>query len=139
MIVIVTMSKCILKFDGASKFNPGPSGTGYEIVVGGEQVETGGRSLGKATCNEAEYTALIDGLEALKRLGIQSAEVYGDSALVCNQISGIWKVKKQNLIGLWKRAVELKNELGVKKIEHIPRSENAVADCLASNYAIACK
>jgi ribonuclease HI len=126
----------ILKFDGSSQPNPGPSGCGYEITLNGDQVEIKGRSIGFATINEAEYLGLIDGFEALKRLGIREAEVYGDSMLVCKQVSGLWKVKAENLKGLWKKAVDLKTELGIVKIEHIPRKENTVADRMAKESVV---
>ena len=42
--------------------------------------------LGHATNNEAEYAALILGLEAAQALGIRRLEVKGDSKLVIEQV-----------------------------------------------------
>ena len=42
--------------------------------------------LGRATNNEAEYNALILGLEGARALGIQQLEVKGDSKLIIEQV-----------------------------------------------------
>lgn len=42
--------------------------------------------LGRATNNEAEYGALILGLEAARALGIQRIQVKGDSKLIIEQV-----------------------------------------------------
>ena len=54
----------ILYFDGASRGNPGPSGAGVLIVKDNEEIWSKSKWLGiKKTNNEAEYEALIVGLE----------------------------------------------------------------------------
>ena len=52
-------------------------------------------SVDIATNNEAEYTGLIIGLQKAIEQGIQELEVYGDSNLVVNQVSGFWRLKVQ--------------------------------------------
>ena len=44
------------------------------------------RFLGRATNNEAEYRALIMGLEAAQALGIRRLQVKGDSKLIIEQV-----------------------------------------------------
>lgn len=52
------------------------------------QVGTVARFLGRATNNEAEYQALIMGLEAAQALGIRRLQVKGDSKLIIEQVRG---------------------------------------------------
>ena len=134
-------TKYTLKFDGASRSNPGWAGCGYEISIQTDyylvQCKTGGKSLGKATNNVAEYEGLIMGLERLLDFPRGSwIDVCGDSALVVNQVNCVWKVKTPHLIPYWNRVMELKNKLNISSIKYIPREQNRVADAIASNYAV---
>jgi len=53
----------VVKFDGGARpSNPGPAAIGY-IVETDDWTKEGSDHLGKATNNEAEYHALIRGLE----------------------------------------------------------------------------
>jgi len=61
----------ILHTDGAARGNPGPAAIGVVISdPGGKEIEAFGEVIGHATNNEAEYRALLRGLER--------AAVYGD-------------------------------------------------------------
>lgn len=70
-------STYLLRFDGGSRGNPGPSGAGivlYEEKKGQglEEVMADALWLGASgTNNEAEYKGLIAGLQAAKRIGIK--------------------------------------------------------------------
>ena len=122
--------------DGAARGNPGPAGAGAVLFD-----ETGGvlaeltRSLGHATNNVAEYSALILGLEEARRRGIDEIDVRMDSLLVVRQMQGMWKIKHPGLRPLALRAGALLAEFPRRSIEHVPREENAHADEL-SNRAI---
>ena len=48
--------------DGASRSNPGDASIGVSISLDGKEIHTISRNIGIATNNEAEYQALIDGL-----------------------------------------------------------------------------
>ncbi|HAV92899.1 TPA: hypothetical protein DCW38_06945 [candidate division WOR-3 bacterium] len=56
--------KAVLKFDGGSRGNPGPSACAYEIDFDGEKI-CKGILLGEATNNYAEWMGLLNGLEEL--------------------------------------------------------------------------
>ena len=45
----------------------------------------------------AKYEACIVGIEALRELGVNEAEVFGDSTLVIAQMQKLWKVKEEHL------------------------------------------
>jgi len=78
---------------------------------------------------------LIFGLKGALELGIKSLSVYGDSLLVINQITGLYKVKSDSLLELHKEAVELKTHFDYIEFNHVYRENNKRADEL-SNLAL---
>lgn len=85
------------------------------------------------TNNVAEYNALKEGiLNYLKLGGKGPFQVYGDSKLVINQMSGKWKVKNQNLAVIKEEIASIikKHDLKVK-FDWVPREQNSTADRLA--------
>ena len=59
------------------------------------------------TNNEAEYEALIAGLEVALEMGIQNLEVFGDSQLVISQVKGEFQTLKLELWEYRKKVMEL--------------------------------
>ena len=51
----------------------------------------------QTTNNEAEYEALLKGLELAKSLGAKSIVVQGDSQLIINQVNGICEAKEDRM------------------------------------------
>ena len=130
----------LLQFDGASNPNPGPSGSAYvlysPIEVEKENyvrkpIQEGYIYIPHATNNEAEYKAIILGMEQAHELNIEHIEIEGDSNLVVNQVLGNWKAKEPNIIPLVTKARNLYQTFKTKKIRHIPREENKDADVLS--------
>lgn len=128
--------RLILYADGAARGNPGPAGAGAVLFdESGAVVAELTRSLGRATNNVAEYSALILGLEEAQRRGATAIDVRMDSKLVVEQMRGLWKIKHPGLIPLALRAGELLASFPDRTIVHVPREENTHADML-SNRAI---
>ena len=126
----------ILDNDKRSKSNPGIAGAGAVIYKFNKEISNKIQFVGNSsTNNEAEYTGLIIGLKDAINLGIKDLIVEGDSLLVINQMNGIYKVKSENLIELYKEATSLKNQFDYILFKHIYRSSNKRADEL-SNLAI---
>jgi ribonuclease HI len=131
-----------LFFDGASKQNPGPSGAGWILLNEDDDALAFGWSyLGdSSTNNEAEYTALIRGLEHLVTQSEPcTVSIFGDSKLVVEHVKGGWKCKAANLKpllgqvrGLQARLKELDHTV---TFSHIGRDANTLADKL-SNLAV---
>lgn len=121
----------IVEFDGASRGNPGPAGIGYRVLPDGEGVE-GHEYIGEATNNEAEYTALIRGLESALEKGYTDVIAEGDSQLVVRQVRGQYNVGADNLIPLYEEVQELVEEFDRFEIRHVKRSKNEGADDLAN-------
>jgi len=70
--------------DGAS--NSKGAGVGIVLVTPEGTILKQGIRLGfKASNNEAEYEALIAGLQKAQTLGAKQLQVFGDSQLVSNQ------------------------------------------------------
>lgn len=122
-----------LEFDGASKGNPGRAGAGA-ILKGpdGTVVCQLTRGVGIATCNFAEYQALIMGLQAALDRGIHHIKAQGDSKLVCSQVMGTWKVHSPNLSTSFAEAMKLKERFQSFSIQHVYREFNSAADTLAN-------
>lgn len=120
-----------VEFDGASRGNPGPAGIGYRVLEGGEGIE-GHEFIGEATNNEAEYTALIRGLECALEQGHSTVIAEGDSQLVVRQVRGQYNVGAENLIPLYEEARELVRKFDDFEIRHVKRSRNEGADDLAN-------
>ena len=100
-----------LQFDGCSKSNPGIAGAGAVIYKFNKEISNKIQFVGNSsTNNEAEYTGLIIGLKDAINLGIKELTVEGDSLLIINQMNGIYKVKSENLIELYKEETKLKSQ-----------------------------
>ncbi|HEY8657369.1 MAG TPA: ribonuclease HI family protein [Candidatus Limnocylindria bacterium] len=123
----------VLYADGAARGNPGPAGSGAALVApDGTVIAELTRFLGHATNNVAEYTALIIGLEAAARLGIDHLDIRMDSLLVVQQMKGLWRIKHPGLKPLALQAGALLAGFPSRTIEHIPRERNGIADALAN-------
>ncbi|MBN2267075.1 MAG: ribonuclease HI family protein [Candidatus Babeliaceae bacterium] len=124
-----------LNIDGVARNNPGPAGAGICIFKDDQLLEAHGFYLGALTNNEAEYSALVIGLALIAKLVSRGDRivVVSDSELLIRQLTGVYRVKKKELLHLYNRAQALVEELrqrGVKDItfRHVPRDENRCAD-----------
>lgn len=126
------MDRLEIYIDGASKGNPGPAGIGVVICRKGETIKNISRYIGRATNNFAEYSALIQGLEEAITLKADSLVIYSDSQLVCRQIKKEYKVRNDNIKGLFLRAEKMLLAFKEITVKNIPREENRGADKLAN-------
>ena len=119
--------------DGASRGNPGPSGAGVVLLDDkGEQILELSRYLDDGTNNEAEYRALVRGLEAAAEIGVRRIEIFLDSELVVKQLSGKYKVRNARLRSLFDQAVSILRQFDDYGIFHVGREQNQQADRLAN-------
>ncbi|HEY8477646.1 MAG TPA: ribonuclease HI family protein, partial [Chloroflexota bacterium] len=109
----MTLQSWRILFDGGSLNNPGRGYGSYEIRGPDLPPRVERLDFGDGvTNNEAEYRALLAGLEDLRRLlqrrGVAPGEValtvQGDSQLVINQLAGRWRVRTPHLRALHERA-----------------------------------
>jgi ribonuclease HI len=120
----------ILYFDGCSKGNPGPAGSGA-LIKSDIILWSDCEYIGTTTNNVAEYKGLILGLKQLKVLNINKVIVKGDSMLVINHMTGKYKVNAPHLILLYNEAKELIKDIEVTFL-YIERLQNKEADHLAN-------
>jgi ribonuclease HI len=119
--------------DGAARGNPGPAGLGLVLEdEEGMRLWGGHRYVGTATNNQAEYLALIEGLQEAARWNPDRLEVYMDSQLVVEQLAGRYRVKNPDLRPLHARALALLGSFRDSVVRHVPREKNRGADALAN-------
>ena len=75
------------------------------------------------TSNEAEYLAVIRGLEWAVELGLREVLVRSDSMLVVWQVEGEWRIKAAHLRPLCDRVWELMDLFADVQLEWVPRKE----------------
>lgn len=122
-----------IQTDGGSRGNPGPAGLG--VVIKDEQgtiVEEHARYLGKMTNNQAEYLAVIVGLERCAALGATEVEVVADSELLIKQAKGEYRVKNPDLQTRFREMKGFEAQIGKVKYRHVRREYNTEADALAN-------
>ena len=88
-----------LYFDGAYKSKEGRAAAGIVVFnpLKEKVMERGMVLLNVSSNNEAEYAALILGLEWCVSNEISRLNVYGDSMLIVKQVQGIWSCKSDKL------------------------------------------
>ncbi|GKD51789.1 reverse transcriptase domain-containing protein [Tanacetum coccineum] len=84
-----------------------------------------------ATNNEAEYEALIAGLQIAEQIGVKKLQVNIDSRLVANQVNGTYIAKEPGMIKYLKMFKNLANTFKEFPIKQVPRGENKKADALS--------
>ncbi len=128
----------ILHVDGGARGNPGPSGAGVVLrTVDGRSVLEAGYWLGRMTNNQAEYRALILGLEAALERGAREIKAFGDSELIVKQVLGQYKVKAGPLKTLHGEVLDLFARFDDWTLQHVRREANSRADELV-NLALDC-
>lgn len=133
------MGKIIIYTDGGSKGNPGPAGIGVVIAdAKGNVMKKYANFIGIRTNNEAEYEAVIFGLQKIKALlgkeKIKNTKIEFrlDSQLVARQLNGRYKIEEEKLFPLFIKIWNLKMNFGPIKFSEIPREKNKEADRLAN-------
>jgi len=127
------MRRLVIYADGAARGNPGPAGIGVVIEdERGRVLKELSQFVGHKTNNQAEYMALIQGLEAAAEYQADAIQIRLDSELLVHQLKGEYKVKSPLLKPLRNKAQELLARYKVVGIEHIERQYNRAADRLAN-------
>ncbi len=121
--------------DGACEFDddykPINAGIGGLLKMDNKIIFSFSENIGKKTNNEAEYLALMKGVEICVESNILNISIFSDSELVVKQINGDYKVKNDRMSKLHKRTHELLSELKSWKVVHVLRDKNVEADELS--------
>jgi len=105
------------------------------MTPGGEVLQELSIPIPHATNNVAEYTGLLRGLEAARKLGLQRVEVRTDSELMARQLNGQYRVKNPGLQRLYAQATQLIDRFEACHVRHVNREKNVLADKLATEGA----
>ncbi len=125
--------KAKLFTDGGSRGNPGPAAYGFVLEAeDGTVLDARGETIGVATNNVAEYTALVAGLERAAEVGVDELEVVSDSELLVKQMRGEYKVKNRALQDLFLDASRLARKIQRVKYTAVRREHNELADSLVN-------
>ncbi|XP_075499302.1 uncharacterized protein LOC142537693 [Primulina tabacum] len=115
--------------DGASNL----SGCGVGVVLiapSGEKIKLALRIDSRVTNNEAEYEAVLAGLQAAREVGASWVIIYSDSQLVAQQIKGTYVAKNEKMLKYLGLITARAACLTERSIEQIPMEENEEADIL---------
>jgi ribonuclease HI len=126
------MSEYTIYSDGGARGNPGPAAIGVVISQDNKVVATISRCIGETTNNQAEYQAIIAGLEKVIELKAEVVECFLDSELVVKQLRHEYKVKNKDLATLFVKAHNLSLQFKKISFNHVPREENKAADKLVN-------
>ncbi|GJS41731.1 reverse transcriptase domain-containing protein [Tanacetum coccineum] len=74
-----------------------------------------------ATNDEAEYEALIAGLQIAEQIGVNSLQANVDSRLVANQVNGIYVAKEPGMIKYLEKVKNLASTFKEFSIKQVPR------------------
>jgi ribonuclease HI len=120
----------VMYFDGSLKLE----GTGAAVLLISpmvEQLKYVLQIFWKVSNNEAEYEALLHGLRLAASLGIKRLQVYGDSAVVINQVNKSWDRNKENMDAYYLEVRKLENKFYGLEFHHVVRDNNVAADILS--------
>lgn len=124
----------ILRFDGASRGNPGKGASAAVLFDrdGGVLQQAFQRHGRPVTNNEAEYSGLLAGLNMAHHIGVKRLTVEGDSKLVIEQVFGKWECRHARMRALHAAARALVRQFESADGRWIPREKNHVADALCN-------
>ena len=125
----------VVHVDGSSTLHVG----GIGVVLKSLEADTLKRKVRlhyPTTNNEAEYEALLKGLELAKSLRAESILVQGDSQLVIGQVNGTCEAKEEQMKKYLNKVRRLIKNFGEAHFVQIPREENMEADTLAKEASV---
>ena len=98
----------------------------------GTVLDARGETIGVATNNVAEYSALVAGLERAAELRVTELEVVSDSELLVKQMRGEYRVKNRALQDLFLDASRLARAIRRVTYTAVRREQNELADSLVN-------
>lgn len=105
----------------------------WKIYVDGSSTKTGVvRFQFKASNNETEYEALLQGLQLPGKVGTRRVNAHSDSQLVTQQLLGKCEVREKRMLEYVEKVRSLKNEFESFEIKQIPQEKNRKAYYLAN-------
>ena len=120
----------MLSVNGSSNLKGGGVGVTlegpYEILI-----KQSLKSEFRERNNQAEYEALIEGLNLERDIKVESLQTRTDSLLVVNQVRGEYQVKDAQLAKYLNKVRQLISKFKTMHTDHVPRDRNEKADILS--------
>jgi len=121
-----------LFFDGSSGKQSG--GIGIVIISPrGSCFESAYSIKPMSTGNQAEYEAILKGIQLLQVVKVDVVEIFRDSQLIINPLIDLYECKDDILRSYYEKCRDLIGEFPMVTIKHIPRAQNQEANQLAQN------
>ncbi len=112
----------LLYTDGAARGNPGPAAIAYAIYdSSGNLIEKGAKCIGVHTNNEAEYEAVLWGLQKVTERRCTTVRAFLDSELVVRQFTGQYAARKDTIAIYAARLAKYKEVFGKIELASVPR------------------
>lgn len=118
--------------DGGSRGNPGPAAIGGVLYQVDKEIANFSKYIGQGTNNQAEYNALLTGLELAKKHKVNNLQCFLDSELVVKQLNKEYRVKDADLAKLFVKVWNLAQEFASISFHHVRRELNKEADRLVN-------
>ncbi|XP_024037570.1 uncharacterized protein LOC112097200 [Citrus clementina] len=125
-----------ISVDGSS----GERGSGAGIVLEGpegEEISYAVKLEFPATNNQAEYEALIAGLELARAVKADRVKIRTDSQLVVNHVSERFQPREEKMEQYLRIVRQMMGKFEAVEVIQIPREQNSRADILARMAAVA--
>ncbi|XP_024039511.1 uncharacterized protein LOC112098123 [Citrus clementina] len=125
-----------MSVDGSS----GERGSGAGIVLEGpegEEISYAVKLEFATTNNQAEYEALIAGLELARAVKADRVKIRTDSQLVANHVSERFQPREEKMEQYLKIVRQMMGKFEAVEVIQIPREQNSRADILARMAAVA--
>ena len=109
-------------------------GSGASLILispEGHRMHSSLRFSFQASNNEAEYEALIIGLNLSKEMKVESLEIYSDTQLVMYKFTNEYQVRGEKMAAYLQKAKDLLSTFSSFTIRQVPREQNTQADALA--------
>lgn len=137
----------VVFFDGGSRGNPGPGGSGsvwvkhYRSTMINTPVRAAATALGRPTTtnNVAEFVGLHWLLTRAAEMGWKGVQVVGDSALILGLLARRQMPKARKLQHCHQLTIRLADDCEVERWTHHYRRHNKIADWLANFAMDSCK
>lgn len=118
--------------DGGARGNPGPAAIGGVIYKNEQEIANFSEYIGETTNNQAEYRAIIKGVELALENNITELECFLDSELIVEQLNKRYKVKDKELAKLFVKVWNMTMKFKKITFTHVRREYNKRADQLVN-------
>ena len=111
--------------DGGSKGNPGPGSIGIVVCDGNNNIlYEYSECIGHCTNNQAEYRALIKGLDLCALYTRKRITAFSDSELMIKHMNGVYRLKNKELRALFQEVKDRERIFESLIYQHVKRDAN---------------